>query len=417
VRIRHCAAALAAAVLAMTAGAAQAQSQIFGPETLHGLADLRVSAADGEKSWLDGGFGKAAVSGDGHGVKVKPRLAEAALEWKPRLNFAVSGVVAVELQPQVRPAFDLSEAYLKLQAPPNPVGRISGRLGYFYPPVSQEHDGTAWTTPDMLSASALNSWIGEEVKVIGAEGTITHAFGAHEVSATAAVFGWNDTSGTLLTFRGWALGGIKAGYNTAFKLPPLSAFMVTKQADETYPRLELDNRVGYYGRLEWRPPAPVSFNATYYDNVGNRIAVEDLQWAWETRFLNVGMRWDVDDRTKVLAQAMNGETLMGYRTPRGIWIDMGYRAAYVLASRSYGAHALSGRIDWFETNDHTYQDIDNNDEEGWALTGAWRHHLAAHADLLFEAQHISSKRPSRALAHDAPKQDQTVLQTALRLSF
>src|SRR5580765_240017 len=97
-----------------------AQAQIFGPETLHGIADLRVSAADGETSWLDGGFGKTAVSGDGDGVKVKPRLAEAALEWKPRFNFAVSGVVALELQPQVHPAFDVSEAYLKLQAPPTP---------------------------------------------------------------------------------------------------------------------------------------------------------------------------------------------------------------------------------------------------------------------------------------------------------
>ncbi|WP_331539424.1 hypothetical protein [Phenylobacterium sp.] len=394
-----------------------AQAQIFGPETLHGIADVRVSAADGEKSWLYGGFGKTAVSGDGGGVKVKPRLAEAALEWKPRFSFAVSGVLALELQPQVHPAFDVSEAYLKLQAPPSPAGRISGRVGYFYPPVSMEHDGTAWTTPDMLSASALNSWIGEEVKVVGAEGTITHAFGRHEVSATAAVFGWNDTSGTLLSFRGWALHGIKAGWRTDYDLPPLSAFMATKQAEETYPRLELDNRVGYYGRLEWRPPAPVSFNALYYDNVGNRIAVENLQWAWETRFLNIGMRWDVDERTKVLAQAMNGETLMGYRMPGGIWVDVGYRAAYLLASRGYGAHALSGRIDWFETNDRTFKVLDNNDEEGWALTGAWRHHLASHADLVFEAQHVSSKRPSRALAGTAPKQSQNVLQTALRLSF
>jgi hypothetical protein len=40
-----------------------------------------------------------------------------------------------------------------------------------------------------------------------------------------------------------------------------------------------------------------------------------------------------------------------------------------------------------------------------------------HADLLIEAQHIDSKRPSRALAGEAGRQDQNVLQTALRLSF
>jgi len=418
--MRRFGAALAAPALiaGLAAGPACAQSGLFAPDAFHGLADLRLSAADGEKGWLDGGFGKTQASGKGDGFKVKPRLAEAALEWKPRLNFAVSGVVTAELQPQVRPRLDVGEAYVKLRAPPNPIGRLSARAGLMYPPVSMEHDGVAWTTPDMLSASALNSWIGEEVKVIGAEATFERAFGDHEVSATAAVFGWNDTSGTLLTFRGWALHGIKTGLDTGFELPPLSAFMVRKQSGETDPMLELDDRVGYYGRLEWRPPAPVSVNALYYDNVGNRIAVDgEKQWAWETRFLNLGVRWDVDDRTKVLAQAMNGETLMGYRMPGGIWVDMGFHAAYLLAVRSYGEHALSGRVDWFETNDRTFRDVDNNDEEGWALTGAWRQRLTSWADVVTEVQRVSSKRPSRALAREAAKQDQTVVQTALRLSF
>ena len=394
------------------------RAALAAPALVAGLADLRLSAADGEKGWLDGGFGKTQASGKGDGFKVKPRLAEAALEWKPRLNFAVSGVVTAELQPQVKPELDLGEAYLKLRAPPNRMGRISARAGLMYPPVSLEHEGVAWTTPDMLSASALNSWIGEEVKVIGAEATFERAFGDHEISATAAVFGWNDTSGTLLTFRGWALHGVKVGLDTAFELPPLSAFMIPKQGDETYPVLELDHRAGYYGRLEWRPPAPVSVSALYYDNVGNRIAVDDeRQWAWETRFLNLGVRWDVDDRTKVLAQAMNGETLMGYRMPGGIWVDMGFHSAYLLAARNYGEHALSGRVDWFETNDRTFKAVDNNDEEGWALTGAWRQRLAPHADVITELMHVSSKRPSRALAGEAARQNQTVLQTALRLSF
>ena len=39
------------------------------------------------------------------------------------------------------------------------------------------------------------------------------------------------------------------------------------------------------------------------------------------------------------------------------------------------------------------------------------------AYLLVEAQHIASKRPSRALAGEAAQQDQNVLQTALRVSF
>jgi hypothetical protein len=413
---RACAAAFGAAMLA---GAGAAQAQVFSMEAFHGLADVRLTAADGERSWLDGGFGKTAASGARDGdFKLEPSLSEAAIEWKPRFNFAFGGVVVAEAQPALDPAFDITEAYLTLKAPPNQLGRLSGRVGYFYPPVSLEHEGVAWTTPDMLSASALNTWIGEEVKVMGAEGTLRRAFGDHEVAATAAVFGWNDTSGTLLTFRGWALHGVKSGLSTDFGLPPLSRFMLTKQAPITTPVEELDHRAGYYGHLEWRPPAPVVLDALYYDNAGNRTAVEALQWAWETRFLNIGLRWDVDERTKVLAQAMNGETLMGFRNPtRGLWVDMGYHAAYLLASRQYGEHALSGRVDWFETNDRTYRDVDNNDEEGWAFTGAWRQRLTPHADFIVEAQHVTSRRPSRALARESARRNQTVLQTALRLSF
>lgn len=406
-------ASLASLALLLGASEARAQSDLLSAQTLHGLLDLRVATADGEASWLDGGFGKTTVSGG----ETKARVAEAALEWKPRISFSLSGVVTAEYQPGVRPKLDWGEAYLKYQAPPNPIGRVNLRAGVFYPPVSMEHEGVAWTTPNMLSASAINTWIGEEVKVGGLEGAFTRSLGAHEVVATAAVFGWNDTSGTLLTFRGWSLGGLKTGARGEFELPPLSPYMEERQADDTYPTWELDHRAGYYGRLEWRPPAPVSFNALYYDNAGDRVAVKDLQWAWETRFLNLGARWDVDERTRVLAQAMNGETLMGYRTPAGLWVDMGYRAAYVLGERDLGLDALSGRLDWFETNDRTLQDVDDNNETGWAVTGAWRHRLAPHADLLFEAMHVSSKRPARVLAGEGAKQSQTVLQSALRLSF
>lgn len=406
-------AGLGVLLLALGGGTARAQVSLFGPETLHGIVDLRLSTADGETSWLDGGTGKTIASGGGDGLF----LANAALEWKPRFSFALSGVVTAELQPRLDPKVDLGEAYLTFRGPPSRLGRVSARAGLFYPPVSQEHDGVAWTDPDMLTASAINSWIGEEVKVGGLEATAEHRFGDHQVSATLGVFGWNDTSGTLLSFRGWALHGVKTGARTEFELPPLSGYMKARQAPDTYPVLELDNRAGFYGRLEWRPPAPVVLNATYYDNAGDRTSVSEKQWAWETRFLNLGAQVALDDRTRLLAQVMSGETLMGYRAPGGHWIDMGFHAAYLMASRDYGENRLSARVDWFETNDRTLRALDNNDETGWALAADWRHPLSARAALLLEALHVRSDRPGRAYGGVAPKQDQTVLQSALRLTF
>jgi hypothetical protein len=256
------------------------------------------------------------------------------------------------------------------------------------------------------------------VLVTGVEFTVRRDIADHEVSATAAVFGWNDTSGTLLSFRGWALHGLTTGVDTRWKLPPLSPFMSYRQGPHSNPVLELDNRAGYYGRLEWRPPAPVVLSAIYYDNAGSRVAVSpDVQWAWETRFLNVGLRWEVDENTTVLAQAMNGETLMGFREQGQIWVDVGYRAAYVLARRRLGGDAVSGRLDWFETTDRTLQAIDDNTEDGWAATAAWRHHLADHLDLVLEGQHIRSTRAYRRYGGERPSQNETLLQTAIRLNF
>jgi hypothetical protein len=411
-----------AALLLLWAGPAFAQEAV-SPEAFHGLAEVRLGAADGEPSWVDGGFGKAALGGSsGRDWKTRLDLSQAVVEWRPHLGFAVSAVVSGQWQPALDHPLDLDEAYLKFRAPPTAAGRLSARAGLFYPPVSMEHDGPGWTTTDLLSASAINTWIGEEVKVGGVEATFQRDVGASQVEATGAVFGWNDTSGTLLAFRGWDLGGLRTGLNTTFPLPPLSSFMTRRQADETTPVSEIDHRAGYYGRLEWRPPAPVSFNALYYDNRGDLVGERDLQWAWRTRFANLGVRWEPDDRTHVLAQAMSGRTEMGYATPT-IWADATFRAAYVLASRQAGAERFTGRLDWFDVHDRAYSELDNDNgssngkENGWAATLGWRHEINAHMALMLEAQHVASGRPSRALSDLAKTQNQTVLQSALRLSF
>lgn len=406
----------AAAALSLAPAAACAQVDLFSRETLHGVADVSLAAGSVSRPWTGGGSGKSGVAGE------DLDLPRAAIVWTPSLGVALRGHVTVQYQPDAAPELDINEAYLEWRAPPSPwLGRVAGKAGLFYPPVSLEHTGTAWTPPDMLSGSAINTWIGEEVLVGGFEATLRRDIGDHELSATAAVFGWNDTSGTLLSFRGWALHGLTTGLDTSWKLPPRSPFMRTRQGPVTDPVLELDHRPGYYGRLEWRPPAPVSVSAIYYDNAGDRTSVDTYrQWAWETRFFNLGVRWEPDGKTSVLAQAMKGETLMGFRFQgRGpIWVDVGYRSAYVLARRELAeADVLSARLDVFETSDRSTLPPDNNDEDGWAATLAWRHRLTDHLDVIVEGQHVRSDRAYRLYAGEDPDRSETVLQTALRVSF
>jgi hypothetical protein len=91
-------AGLGALALASAAGEpALAQSDIFSPATFHGLAEARIAAADGERSWIEGGFGKTAISGEHDDWQVEPALSQAVLEWRPRLNFAAGRPAAPRL--------------------------------------------------------------------------------------------------------------------------------------------------------------------------------------------------------------------------------------------------------------------------------------------------------------------------------
>lgn len=412
--------ALATALAA--AAPAAAQVDLFSREAVSGYLDLRAAVSDGETTWVEGGLGKTRPT-DGASLS----LAEADLIWRPSLGWNLSGLVALQAQPDMPDAVGVSEAYAAFKPTPSGPVRYAVKAGVFYPPISQEHEGGAWIVSDSITPSAINSWVGEELRTGGVEGKVTAPLGEGEVSATVGAFGWNDTSGTLLSIRGWALGDQKAVIGGAFPLPPLSAFMTGKQTAHTTPVLEIDKRVGFYGRIDWSPSGVVSLNALYYDNAGDMISATPdgpaiptgKEWAWDTRFWNLGAVVNVGERTTLKAQAMSGVTLMGFPRPRGTWIDVDFDAAYLSLTRKMGGEGASlyGRIDRFDIVDHTYQDIDNNAEHAWALTGAWKRPLSARATLLLEAMRVSSRRNDRARLGRDPQTDQTVIQSSLRLAL
>jgi hypothetical protein len=396
-----------------------AQVDLFSREAVSGVVDLRAAYNDShEQSWVDGGLGKARAA---KGFDLS--LAEADLIWRPRVGWNLSGLVVLQVQPDMHDAVGVPEAYVTYKPTPNGPVRYAVKAGVFYPPISQEHEGGAWLVSDSITPSAINTWVGEELRTGGVEFKATATLGGQEVAATVGAFGWNDTSGTLLSMRGWALGDQKAVISGDFPLPPLSDFMATKQAPHTTPALEIDDRVGFYGRLDWSPSGRMSLNAFYYDNRGALMdpPTADMQWAWDTRFWNVGAVVTLDDRTTLKAQAMTGVTLMGRPRPRGWWIDVDYDSAYASLTRKLGddsaAASLYGRVEWFDIIDKTYRDIDDNAEHGWAFTGAWKRPLTPRATLFVEALHVSSRRNDRERFNLNARQSQTVLQSSLRFAL
>ncbi|MGQ0531788.1 MAG: hypothetical protein ACT4OF_03740 [Caulobacteraceae bacterium] len=392
-----------AAVSAIRPGAAFAGDG----DNLRGFIEFGVGVADGEDSWFERGFGKTRFSGeeDAEGV------ARGLVLWRPQLPWNLNGHLSVQADPDLDPVIDVVEAYVTWRGAPSPGWRFGGRAGAFFPPVSLEHDGPAWTTTNTLTPSAINSWIGEEVKVVGAEANARRRFGDQEFTARVALFGFNDTSGTLLAFRGWALNDVMTGLYSEMPLPSSSYQSVTR------PTYGLDGRVGYYAQVEYRPQQNVTLDLLFYDNRGDRVSDSGGQTNWETRFLNAGMRIAFDEDTRLLAQAMSGRTIWGHLTPMGYWVDVDFNSAYVLVARDIDAHRIAARLDYFEIGDRSFIVIDNNDEEGWAATATYQFELTPSLTLAVEGLHVSSDRPSRANQGLDPDQTQSTLQTSLALAF
>lgn len=399
-------------------------TDILSADTLTLLLDARVVLADGAESWVDGGLGKTRFDGTADGdFKLNALPVEAALIWNPRVTRSLSGNVSVAWQHDSDEDVDVMEAFVTFLPSRSGNTNFSAKAGLYWPEISLEHaTGGAWSTVYTITPSAINSWAGEEVKVVGAEASIFQTLGSHDLSATVGAFGWNDTSGTLLSFRGWALHDMKSTLFGHFPLPPLNPFMAGAQENRTESIVELDWRVGFYGRAEWRPSPSLVLNAFYYDNRGDPEAFNlDLQWGWRTRFWNVGLVADLGPRTRLIAQGMTGTTIMGFTPPNATveWIDTRYRSAFALLSHQIGAGAVSGRIEAFDTEERGSRMAPaEENEDGWAATAAVRWPVHDRVTLFVEALHIESTRGARETRLALPaKESQTVLQGALRFRW
>ena len=417
-RIKSAFYALAMLGLGLWPGLACAQAgDIVGPDAFDGSIDLRASVVGGETGWLESGFGKLRWGGDSGESQARVRIAAADLAWKPQFTFNLSGLVSVVHQAGQSNDVDLNEAFLSFRSNPAAT-RVSARAGVLWPPISLEHGGSTWQVADSITPSAVNSWVGEEVKVLAFEGKVEHRFTDQTLAITAAFFKHNDMAGTLLTYRGWALHDVRTTVGSHFPLPPLSASKAPYQAPRTNPFWETDGRAGYYARADWQTPWPVSFNLLRYDNRGDRVSSYELQTAWRTRFWNAGALASLGQRTTARAQVMWGNTLVGPDTPFGIPADVDFAAAYLLLSRELGGGKLSARGDWFKTHDNSFVASDNNNEHGWSGMVAYKHPLTHFVDAIVELLHVDSTRPMRlANAGLPPTQNQTQLQAALRVGF
>lgn len=404
------------AVLLPAPALAQEGLALFTPETVSISGDLRIVGVDGERGWLDEGFGKGRFGSDGD-FRVTPQAVEGAIVWQPRFTWSLGATVVAVAQQGQEHAVDVSEAMVTFKPLMPGQTRVTARAGLFWPPVSLEHGHADWRVEETITPSAINSWIGEEVKVGALEGTVSTPVGGGRVAVTAAVFGLNDTAGTLLAYRGWALHDEKA---TAFgrqPLPHLAAYGPLFQALDTRPALETDRRPGWYAGAAWSPSAGLEVQALHYDNRGDPQAISRaLQWGWRTTFNSVGAVAALG-RLTLKAQGMTGRTVMGYLdlAPDRRWVHTHFRSAFLLATHALSHGTVSARAEAFGTTSRGTILLRDASEHGWALTGAVRREIGSHLSVLAEILHIDSTREGRREFGLAPRQRTDQVQLALRV--
>jgi hypothetical protein len=76
----------------------------------------------------------------------------------------------VRASPDQHAPFDVLEAYGRYQPIATADRLWSIKLGAFFPPISLEIESVGWTSPWTLTPSAINSWVGNELRTIGGDG-------------------------------------------------------------------------------------------------------------------------------------------------------------------------------------------------------------------------------------------------------
>jgi hypothetical protein len=389
--------------------------ELFSPDTLSGSADVRTIAANGERSWERGDFGKLR-----YGDEAGPRLGNADLVWQPKFGWVLSATVTASALGGPRPEAGMSEAFFTVRPRLAGSTRAWARIGFVWAPASLEHEGADWHVAETVTPSAINSWIGEEVRPLAAEANLDFAAGDGRMTATAAMFTANDTAGALLALRGWALHDRKTLIGHAQPIPPLSKALAFVQPRYTHPTLYLGEgfarRPGYYLKLAWAPAAPFRVEAFRYVN---RADPEDfnaeLEWGWDTQFNQVAGELHFDQATAIKVQALAGRSRMGFTNAAGrIWVDSSFRSAFGLLTRHFsrGGAALRGEV--FETTQRGRLVTAQDSEKGWAATLAAHRELGHALSLWVEVLHIESHRQARTREALDPEQRQNQLQFVLR---
>jgi hypothetical protein len=385
--------------------------------------DVSYVAADGHPSWLQGSAGKLRYDGDNDGMTLSRGFADYELRLADTLN---AHVAAEAYDDGIGAAIDLTEAYLEWRPLSATANRYRVKLGAFYPRISLENTAPGWSSPYTINSSAINTWVGEELRAWGAEFSMSRRpaslGGNHTFSLQGAVFYNNDTAGGLMAWKGWSLHDRQSRINDEIPLPPIPqiqpGMFFDQQDPYITPNLEIDGTYGFYVNGEWEIRQRLLLRVMHYNNRTDPLGYEDGQYAWWTFFDHVGMQATLPGDVGLFAQWMEGYTAWGtVFDGEHHAVDNEFRSYYLMLTKSVGRQRFALRFDNFEVHDEDTTPLDDNSEEGHAFTVSWQFHFTPTLTLAAEWLAITTERPAWAYFGLDEKATERQLQLSARLRF
>ncbi len=385
-------------LLLSAATTAGAQSLQF-----HGYLAAREIYVNAQPSWLQFGAGRFDVGADNpddHRL-VNVDSAQLGFDWTPATWFLLhaDGVARHEQSGSEGKRAGIVQAYADIF---NDHFRI--RAGQFFLPTSRENTDPLWTSKYTITYSALNSWMAQEVRPIGADLQWSPNF---YVTVGGTAFRGNDTMGTLLAARGWTFGNYLPVYNE--KVPTAEPSLDRPIGQD------LDGKNGYAERIRVSLPERALLQFTHIDNRAT-ISPGKVkgQEPWLTNFNIIGGEVGSTSDTTLAAEWAYGSTEVGF--PGGTF-TMDFDTIYLLASHKFGHERISGRVERFSTRNAVHSTPDGAREDGHAFTFAWMHEANAHTRTGIEYVRVSGDRPGLADSGFDPRTGGSTITLEYRYNF
>ena len=391
----------AAALIAVSGPTVAAEVQFDG------YAELRLIAPPASDAYLDGGLGKLRFGADDANLKlgdIVGRLRAEAGAW----SFQTEG----RLESEYGPAFDLLDSFVTYAPPSNTRWNWSVRAGAFFPPLSLENEEIGWSSFWTVTPSAIDSWVGAELRTVGAEGTLEWHSNGNDVTLKGALFGWNDTAGVLIAERGWNFDDRVTGLFEKTRLPDAVALASHRAPPLTLHLFsEIDSRPGWYADLSYEIDGKTGFEVMRYDNEADPSRPR----AWHTSFWDIGLRRQIGAVT-LLSQAMAGSTII--RPSAATFTATDFKSAYLLAGWDLDRWWLAARADIFQTRTRTAAAASSPlSEDGYSFDATASTRLRDWLRLSAEYLYVDDRRAQRAVTGDPQRAADNQFQFVVRAYF